>query len=213
MVGSGAPDLDLPWQYVSWTVVHVASNGQRPADPVEVACLPVDGGRPGRVRTWLVRPPRPVSGFSSSVHGITNDDLESAPGFGAVAQEIRDATAGRVVVGHHLHTDLDVLDRAMGGGWRPPVSVDTMRLALALWPDRSTYGLHALAEDISARPPAGVHRHRAGHDAVLAAALFLALARAAAGDLDRRPSAGELVVRALPPRPIPAAADRSGGHR
>jgi len=209
MAGSGAVDLDWPWREaldrrwrdVPWVVLGVTVNGQRP-DLVEVACLPIDGGRQGLLQSWLLRPQE----------RITNEEVEQAPAFAEVASEIRDAMAGRVVVGHHLHDDVEVLARAMGGEWMPAVWVDTSQLAMATWPDRRTYALHALAEDLGVQSPEGVQQHRAGHQAVLAAAVFLVLAEAGGDEETGR----ELMWQALGPRVCRAAsrhAAPSGGPR
>jgi exodeoxyribonuclease X len=168
--------LSVPWPQVPWVVVDVEGNGQRPPDLVELACLPIDAGRPGPVRTWLVRPPRPIQRRVTRVHGISNADVASAPPMAAVAEEIRAALADRAVVGQAVHVDIDVLGRELPG-WEPPATVDTRRLAKALLPGYRSYGLDALARALGVRagPDVGP-RHRAGHDATLTAGVFLALA-------------------------------------
>jgi exodeoxyribonuclease X len=73
--------------------------------------------------------------------------------------------------------------------------VDSLRLAKAVWPGLPSYRLDALVERAGIGPPqaAGTHRHRAGYDAELTAALFLALAAEADhGEL----SAAQLVALA-----------------
>ena len=212
LADSQGVDLDLPWRFVPWVIVAVLLNGQRPADPVEVACLPIEGGHPQPPQTWLVQPPQPISGFVTSTHGISHKDVEDAPQFSEIAEQVRTAMAGRVVVGHHLHVDLDVLARAFGSGWRPSVSVNTMRLAIASWPGRPSYRLQVLTEHLDAQLPASARRHRAGPAAVLTTALFLELVQAIARGKGRTPSAGELVTRALPPQLASAAWSRPGGH-
>ena len=207
-VGAGsAPakwsDLDVAglwsgrdWANVSWVVVDVEGNGQRPPDLVEAACLPIDGGVPGRVQSWLVRPPRPITGPVRRIHGIRNADVATAPTTAEVAEQILGQLAGRVVVGHHVHVDLAVLGRELRG-WSAPAVLDTLRLAKAVWPGRPSYSLDNLpsptphrqllapstTETASARtdlPPTRHGRHRAGYDVALTAGLFLALAQTAA---------------------------------
>jgi exodeoxyribonuclease X len=180
---AGRIDLDRPWRQVSWVVVDVEGNGQRPPDLVEAACLPVDAGAPGSARTWLVRPPRPITEPVRRIHGIGNADVAAAPAISIVAGEIRAALAGRVVIGHHVHVDLAVLGRELDG-WVPPAHVDTLRLAKAVWPGLPSYGLDNLARAAQLPPPATAGtRHRAGYDAELTAALFITLAGTAGPDV------------------------------
>lgn len=189
-VGAAGFGLSRPWQQVPWVVIDVEGNGQRPPDLVEAACLPIDGGVPGRVRTWLVRPPRPITGPVRRIHGIGNADVATAPTTADVADQIRAQLAGRVVIGHHVHVDLAVLGRELDG-WTAPAALDTLRLAKAAWPGRPSYSLDNLTSAVdplthppalppsaaSALPPTVHGRHRAGYDVTLTAALFLALAR------------------------------------
>lgn len=187
-------NLNRPWADVGWVVVDVEGNGQQPPDLVEVACLPVDSGRPGPARVWLVRPPRPITGLVTRIHGIGNADVAGGPPVAEVAENIRAALTGRLLVGHQVHVDLAVLTRELGR-WPSPATVDTLRLAKAAWPGLPSYSLDALVERAGIEPPqaAGARRHRAGYDAELTAALFLALAAEAdEGEL----SAAQLVALA-----------------
>lgn len=193
-VGAAGLGLSRPWDQVPWVVIDVEGNGQRPPDLVEAACLPLDGGVPGRVRTWLVRPPRPITGLVRRIHGIGDADVAAAPTTADVAEQIREQLAGRVVIGHHVGVDLAVLGRELGG-WTAPAALDTLRLARAVWPGLPSYSLDTLtsadrvpppqapsAPDISRMSPTALGgRHRAGYDATLTAALFLALARTVTG--------------------------------
>ena len=170
-------DLGQPWQQVRWVIVDVEVNGQHPPDLLEAACVPVDEGVLGTARTWLVRPPRPITLPIQRLHGIANADVAASPSVDEVAWEIRAALAGRVVVGHHVGVDLDVLGRELGG-WAPAAAIDTWHLAKAVWPDLPSYRL----DDLTAGHPARLRSrdgYRAGHDAVLTAELFLVLASAA----------------------------------
>lgn len=187
--------LDRPWPDAEWVVVDVEGNGQQPPDLLEAACLPIDGGQPGILQTWLVRPHRPITGLAARIHGIRNPDVADAPPVASVAAEVQAALAGRVVVGHQVHVDLAVLSRELRG-WSPPHRLDTLRLAKAVWPALPSYRLDALTQHAGIQPPhqATGRRHRAGYDAALTAALFLALAQAV-GDL---PTAAGLISLAHP---------------
>jgi DNA polymerase III epsilon subunit-like protein len=109
-----AVGLDWPWREVPWIVVDVEGNGQRPPDLVEAACVPIDSGDSGAVRTWMVRPPRPITGPVTRILGIRNTDIANAPSTAAVAAEIRawavvSATGGAQpqAAQRLLHADVD----------------------------------------------------------------------------------------------------------
>lgn len=211
-VDAGGLDVSRPWQQVPWVVIDVEGNGQRPPDLVEAACLPLDGGVPGGVRTWLVRPPRPITGLVRRIHGIGDADVATAPATADVAEQIRAELAGRVVIGHHVHVDLAVLGRELGG-WTAPIALDTLRLAKAVWPGLPSYSLDnltTLARLRAASPallplPEVGGRHRAGFDTALTAALFLALAHAVTrADTEAEAGTGAGAGRATGPGPVTA---------
>ena len=119
-----------------------------------------------------MHPPRPITAAVNRIHGIRDVDVADAPPTAAVAAEIRDALAGRVLVGHHVHVDLAVLRRELSG-WAPSAALDTLRLAKAVWPGRASYRLDALTATADFPASSGPRRrHRAGYDAEATAALF-----------------------------------------
>jgi exodeoxyribonuclease X len=195
--------LSRPWPEVGWVVVDVEGNGQQPPDLVEVACLPIDGSRPGQVQTWLVRPPRPITAAVARIHRISNRDVAAAPPVSEIAGQIRAALDDRVVVGHHVGVDIGVLGRELDG-WRPTAMLDTLWLAKRIWQALHSYRLDALASRarLPTPPDTAGRRHRAGHDATLTAGLLLALAQAA--DPAGTVPAGRLLRMA---RPRPAGPD------
>jgi DNA polymerase III epsilon subunit-like protein len=197
--------LERNWQDAEWVVVDVEGNGQQPPDLLEAACVPIDGGQPGILQTWLVRPHRPITGLAARIHGIRNPDVADAPTVAAVAAEIQAALAGRIVIGHQVHVDLAVLTRELRG-CAAPLRLDTLRLAKAVWPGLPSYRLDALTQHAGIQPlhQATGRRHRAGFDAALTAALFLALAQAA-GD---RLTAAALISLAHPV----TSSSRTGGN-
>ena len=200
--------LDRPWQNAEWVVVDVEGNGRQPPDLLEAACLPIDRGQPGILQTWLVRPPRLITGLATRIHGISNPDVTAAPPVAAIATEIQAALAGRIVVGHQVHVDLSVLARELRG-WAAPQRLDTLRLAKAVWPGLPSYRLDALVQHAGIQPTHGAtgRRHRAGYDTALTAALFLALAETAGDNL----TAAELISLAHPPASSPRT--RAGNGR
>ncbi|WP_442802382.1 3'-5' exonuclease [Streptomyces sp. CMB-StM0423] len=171
-----------------------------PPDLVEVAALPLRAGTPDVTTAgwWLIRPPRPVTGHASRIHGITNHQLATCPAWADVADEVRDTLHGAWFAAHNASTDYQVLARHLPG-WEPAGVLDTLRLTRHTYPDAPGHGLDALIEHLGldvSRAPA--QRHRATFDAYAAAQLLLLAAAHYA-------TWQELISAAIPPGPDPAS--------
>lgn len=162
-------------------VVDVEGNGQRPPDVVEIAVVPVDGGRIGSFRSWLVKPPRPITAVTERVHGISNADVDDAPSWSEVSAQVGQALAGRIMVAHNAGVERNVLARQLPD-YAPVLVLDTLALARKHWPSLPGYGLDDLiaARGIRVTSRYG-QRHRAGYDAHATAQLLLQLADAVGG--------------------------------
>jgi DNA polymerase III epsilon subunit-like protein len=171
-------------------VVDVDGNGQEPPEIVDLAVLPFDPAldpaaalRPSSIRTWLVRPARPITpAVTREEHGIRNCEVFACPGWHRVATEIRDALCDRVLVAHGAAEQLRVLAAHLPG-WRPPLVLDTARLARSVWPRLAGgYGLDRLVTHAGlVAPPVepGRRRHRAGYDAWMTGQLLMTVAQRA----------------------------------
>lgn len=93
------------WTSLAYAVVDVEGNGQQPPDLVELAVVPIVGGKIGKPRSWLVRPERSIKYYATRVHGLTNDDVAGQPPFAAIADEVRAALAVPALVAHNAHVD------------------------------------------------------------------------------------------------------------
>jgi DNA polymerase III epsilon subunit-like protein len=127
--------------------------------------------------SWLVKPPRPIKYFATSIHGISGKDVASAPSFADIKHEVRRALADRVLVAHNAHVDIAVLRRELGG-WESPEVFDTLKLAKRLLPGQPSYKLGALVKELSLDDgmPPGLEPHRAAYDVLVTARLFARLA-------------------------------------
>lgn len=163
-------------------VVDVEGNGQQPPDIVEIAVVPIDGGRVGSFRSWLVRPPRPITAMvTERVHGISNADVAEAPEWAEVVQEVAGALEGRILVAHNAGVERKLLARYLPG-YEPPHVLDTLVLARKYWPDLPGHGLSDLIEARGIRVTGRYgQRHRAGYDAYATAQIYLQLVEAANG--------------------------------
>jgi len=165
------------WTSLRYAVADVEGNGQQPPDLVELAVLPITDGTIGEPVRWLVKPPRPITYFATSIHGISGKDVASAPAFAGIEHEVRRALADRVLVAHNAHVDIAVLRRELGD-WESPEVFDTLKLARRLLPGQPSYKLGALVKVLSLDDgmPPGLEPHRAAYDVLVTARLFVRLA-------------------------------------
>lgn len=167
---------DALWSSLDYVVIDVEGNGARPPELVELAVVPINNGRIGEPRSWLVRPPSPISWQARKVHGICTADVADQPAFAEIADAVRDALGDAIPVGHNVRIDLDVLTRTLPG-WTPPEAFDTLRLARKAW-SLPSHRLGALVEhrNLADDLPTDMKPHRATYDALVTARLFIALA-------------------------------------
>lgn len=187
---SQLPMLRFPWRPDTPSrdvvVVDVEGNGQQPPEIIEIALLTLTSGAittPAQLRTWLIRPERPINPVvTRKVHGISDDDVADAPSWAQLANEIAAELHGRVLVAHNAGVERRVLGAHLPD-WRPPLVLDTQRLAKTVWPDLpGGYGLDNLITHAALAPPdttglperitTGMQRHRAPYDTWMTAELF-----------------------------------------
>ncbi len=165
------------WTSLSYAVADVEGNGQQPPDLVELAILPITDGAIGKPVAWLVKPPRPIRRFATSIHGISTEDVASAPAFAEIEREVRRALTSIPLIAHNAHVDGAVLQRELPG-WEVPEVFDTLKLARQLLPGQPSYSLGALVRALSLDDgmPPGLTAHRAAYDVLVTARLFVHLA-------------------------------------
>ncbi|WP_406153212.1 3'-5' exonuclease [Streptomyces sp. NBC_01023] len=161
---------------------------------VEVAALPVRVGVADKTTAgaWLVRPERPVTSRATSVHGLTNAVLASAPCWADIVSEVHTFLGSFWVCAHNAHVDYRAV-KAHLPAWKPSGVLDTLRLSRATFPGLPGYSLDHLIEhlkpDLSEAP---AQRHRATFDAFATAQLLIIMAK-------RYETWDQVVVAAVPP--------------
>jgi DNA polymerase III subunit epsilon len=161
-----------------WVVVDVETTGGTPSTGhrvTEVAAVHVSGGEITEVFSTLVNPCRPIPSMISSLTGITDSMVRSAPRFREIAPMLTDALQGRVFVAHNAPFDWRFLCAEMELGLGVTLSgrqLCTVRLARKLLPHLPSRALGALADYFGLEMEA---HHRAEHDAVATAKLLLRL--------------------------------------
>lgn len=171
---------DLPlWTEASFVVLDVEGDGGRPADLVELGLVPIEaGGVAGETVSWLVRPRGGIAWQACRVHGISDKDVAGQPPFDDIADQVRAHLNDVVPVGHNVKIDLGVLFRKLPD-WRPPIALDTLRLARAAWPTLPSHALGALVDhhDLATGLPDGLRPHRVEWDVLVTARLLGLLVR------------------------------------
>ena len=133
--------------------------------------LDADGVETGTLAR-LVRPSRPIPAEATAVHGISDEDVASAPRFAEIAPELLELLAGAVFVAHNARFDLAMLQHAFlaaGIEYRPAgvaCTLDAFRLLEPLAPD------HRLESICERRGISLVHAHDAPSDVSATAALL-----------------------------------------
>ena len=159
--------------------VDFEGNGEPQPDIVELALVELVAWKDvGRTYCWLFRPSAPITKFVSRIHGLTDEDVASAPNFGDVEDDLQMLLDDATLIGHNARGDVRALKRKMPD-WSPRRTLDTMQLAKRLKPGLSSYGLQNLlaALDIktATQSDRGGRPHSALFDACATASLFLRL--------------------------------------
>ena len=139
---------------------------------IEVGAVKFSGDRELGRFSSLVNPRRRLSDFIISLTGISQDDVDAAPGWNKVSPDLEKFLGESPIVAHNAAFDAGFL-RANGVYPRGPV-FDTLDLAWVVLPSEPSYGLGRLAQQISASHDTP---HRALSDALVTRDLFLYLNR------------------------------------
>jgi DNA polymerase-3 subunit epsilon len=131
----GAVAADTPLADVPFAGLDLETTGTIPDRDgiVSIGVVPFTIGRIhcAGSRYWVVRPRRPLSERSVTIHGITHAEMKDAPDLAGVLPELLEALAGRVAVVHFRGIERPFLRRAvrerLGDGLEFPV-VDTMEI-------------------------------------------------------------------------------------
>ncbi|MGY0497075.1 3'-5' exonuclease [Nocardia sp. FBN12] len=185
-----------------FAAVDVEGNGQTPPEIIEIAILPASGETVvvDEMRSWLIRPARPITPIvTRKVHGITNADVKDCPTWQDVSDVISTALNDRILVAHNANVERRVLAEHLPE-WTPPMVLDTLRLAKAVWPGLvGGYSLEKLVAhaELDDTAIADHGHHRAGWDTWAAWQLLVRLVEESKFSWD------ELVEAAAPAEYVP----------
>jgi DNA polymerase-3 subunit epsilon len=133
----------------------------------------VDEGQVSGTFYSLIRPPRMdfVPRFID-IHRIEPEQVESAPSFAQVWEQVAELVAGRTLLAHNARFDKGVLRACLDhyAMEKPRQRFGcTVELARAVWPGSTTYKLSAVAERLAIP----LQHHQAESDAIASARIGL----------------------------------------
>lgn len=177
----GAPAVARRLDEATFAVVDLETTGSVIGidEIIEIGIVMVRGGRIVRRHETLIWTDRTIPPWVARLTGLANADLEGAPTFSDVADELLALLEGSVFVAHDIRFDLPFLRWEFGrrGLARPAVTgLCTLQLSRDLWPDLESRSLSDLARRFGVGHE---NPHRAAADAGATAGVLLeALAEA-----------------------------------
>lgn len=125
----------------------------------------------------FIDPEMELSKSAMAVNHITEDMLKGAPKMQEAIKDISEFIGDSILVAHNAHFDVDFLNMMRESAGMPHITnlvVDTLPLAMYLFPDAGYVNEKALANRLEIRDDSGVF-HRADYDAEQLSKIWLSL--------------------------------------
>lgn len=131
---------------------------------IEIGIIKVEGDKILREFETLVNPETRIDPFIEQMTGIRYEELENAPVFSSVKDEILEILGGCIFVAHNVRFDYGFIrtEFKREGISYTSKHFDTVKLARLLYPGHARYNLDAIMERFNIQ---NVGRHRAFGDA------------------------------------------------
>lgn len=117
---AGLPDDDTPVSDIPLMALDFETTGMDPRKHaiVSIGMVPFDLRtiRPAKGHYWVVKPPQPLTEESITFHRITHSEVQGAPPFAAVLDDILEQLTGHLVVVHYRNIERPFLDAAVLAG-------------------------------------------------------------------------------------------------
>lgn len=160
-----------------FTVIDLETTGMSSYydEIIEFAALRIRDFQVVNQYSTLIKPNYPVSTFITSLTGITNAMLESAPPLQAVLDKIKDYIGNDIIVGHNVNFDIDFLYDRFEQYFNAPITndfVDTLRLARKALPQMDHHRLCDLCAELKVAQKTS---HRALADCETTLGCYLAI--------------------------------------
>jgi len=101
-------DLSKPWTEFEFVAFDTETSGAYPlgSEVVEFGAVKWKGGKEVASYQTLLKPSKPMSDFIISIHGITNEMVETAPPMAEKILEIHEFMKGAIPMAHHAPFDM-----------------------------------------------------------------------------------------------------------
>lgn len=144
---------------------------------IECAAVRIRLGRIDELETFqtLVNPERSIPTRSTSIHGLTDQDVADAMGFRQMIHNFAKWAGPTVFIGYGSDFDMAVLAKEherLGLLWTPCMVLDVLPLIPSAQLNLSNFGLETVAKSLGIEV---LGRHRALSDAIMTAHIFTAL--------------------------------------
>jgi len=186
-----------------FVAIDVETTGLRPLNQriIEIALYRYRGGQLVERFETLLNPGREVPAFITTLTSIQNEDVEFAPGFESVAENVIEFIGDALLVGHNVRFDISFMNAELKRANCEPLvneRLDTLTLAVRYLNNVRKPNLDRVASALGLEPRT---THRAGGDARITAEIALRLvdiaARAGVTSIDGL-KAGALPARHRP---------------
>jgi DNA polymerase-3 subunit epsilon len=171
---------DAPWSELPIALVDVETTGKDASVDrvVEIGIAIAQGGTIVDRKNWLVNPGRTIPKEASDVHKITDDDVQGAPPFEAIAGEIAAMLKGCIPAAYNAAFDRAFLGTELARAGLP-LRKDIEWVDPLVWARELQQGekSRALGEVAARLGIALENAHRASDDAEAALRVLLALGR------------------------------------
>lgn len=135
--------IAFPDDYI---VIDIETTGLdvRFCEIIEISAIRYRAGSETEVFSTLVKPSEPIDDFITSLTGITNEMLESAPDISSAISDFYNFVGSETLVGYNVNFDINFLyDNLMSCASVPLANnfIDVMRIAKRLLPDLKNHKL------------------------------------------------------------------------
>ena len=147
--------VSFPDDYI---VIDIETTGLdvRFCEIIEISAVKYRAGSETDSFSTLVKPTEPIDDFITSLTGITNEMLESAPDISSAISDFYNFVGSETLVGYNVNFDINFLYDNLMMCKSVPLSndfIDVMRISKKLLPDLDNYKLSTVAKHLKASAP------------------------------------------------------------
>ena len=185
---AGDFDAAAEWLAMPAVVIDFETTGLDPASDriLEIGLVQVDGGAAVKLENWLVNPGIPVPEEARKIHGISDEDLATAPSFEEIFPTMVAMLEGRLPIAYNanfdrrfLHAEFGRLGGALDVAAPPALRDDVVWVDPLVWVrELQKYEKGKKLTDVCARMGIALEQaHRAAGDAEATGKVLHALAK------------------------------------